>query len=280
MLDGSYGLVTSQVEMFSALISSFFLSPPLFSCCGSGCDTHYNAVCAACVFVRISAAQLARTEFSRSLGSVLKNTRATTFLFSPWHFPRSTIVRFYYYYYFFVCPLADPIYLVKSSLDYKGIEVVPLLNFCLRVAHQSRSSWMNPSGDRRILPSKVSGRTTPPTINRCHLVLCSTNSLFSVRCWLTWIASLSNFRRWLVPMAAADACESKTHLGKRGVRIELWRRSASFFFSLPNDRITQTANCGFRTLDCSSLFTLDFCLVFIFSSKLFCYYYFACWRVV
>ena len=45
---------------------------------------HTNAVCCVCVFVRISAAQLARTESSRSLGSVLKNTRATTFLyFSP-----------------------------------------------------------------------------------------------------------------------------------------------------------------------------------------------------
>lgn len=69
----------------SQFLSLFFLLRPSVRVCGSGCDTHYNAVCrvyvCVCVFVRISAAQLARTEFSRSLGSVLKNTRATTFLF-------------------------------------------------------------------------------------------------------------------------------------------------------------------------------------------------------
>jgi hypothetical protein len=88
MLDGSYGLVTNQMEMFSrGLICFFFLLfhfslRPSFLVVGAAV-IHTNAVCV-CVFVRISAAQLARTESSRSLGSVLKNTRATTFLyFSP-----------------------------------------------------------------------------------------------------------------------------------------------------------------------------------------------------
>lgn len=148
------------------------------------------------------------------------------------------------------------------------------------MAHQSRSFWMNPSGHRRILPSKISGRTTTtlPTINRCHLVqLCSTNSLFSVRCWLTWIRiCFPKFRSLIGPNGRSRRLWIQDPSGQtRGKDRTVTGRSAFVLFVL----FPMTGSHKRQIVDSARL---DFCSLFRFClvEKCFAIYHFACCRVV
>lgn len=148
------------------------------------------------------------------------------------------------------------------------------------MAHQSRSFWMNPSGHRRILPSKISGRTTP-TINRCHWVqLCSTNSLFSVRCWLTWIRiCFPQFRSLIGPNGRSRRLWIQDPSGQtRGKDRTVTGRSAFILFVL----FPMTGSHKRQIVDSARL---DFCsLFYIFICwKMFCYLLFcllSCGQVV
>lgn len=275
----------------SQFLSLFFLLRPSVRVCGSGCDTHYNAVCRVCVCVCLYVYQLLNWPARSSVvpsGLSLKILAQQLFFsrlqfFRVPHHHHHSAARLFFVFLF----LADLFFIIiwwnRVWNSKKGkIEVYKFRFFLIfrlewhtKVAH---FGWILPA-IVVFSPAKFPGellllRRPSTGVIGCSCAVRIVCSRFAVgRPEFEFVSP--DFVRWLVPMAAADACESKTHLGKRGVRIELWQVDLlSFYFLLPMTGSHKRQIVDSARLDFCSLFR--FCLV----EKCFAIYHFACCRVV